>query len=112
MLYTIICIAAPFVLMWLWFTIKATKDPDVQAASMMHMSINDFNYYKKVYEKYWKAIEAEQKGGPIVNPDDFEESDSERWKWNAVRRYLDEKRMQDSRDRRNKMLEEIRKPRL
>jgi len=48
LLWIISFIALSFILHWLYYTIKATKDPDVIAATKLDMLITHYNKYKKI----------------------------------------------------------------
>lgn len=51
-LFGVGAIVVGFLLYWLYLTIKAMKDPDVQAASSLRMSIKRYHLYKKIYDEY------------------------------------------------------------
>ena len=58
LIYTLIAIVAYFILGWIYFAIKAFKDPDVQEASKLRMSIKNFRKYRSIYDEektYLKA---------------------------------------------------------
>lgn len=40
------------ILYWLFLTAKALKDPDVQIASNLHMSVARYRHYQKLYDEY------------------------------------------------------------
>ncbi len=42
-----------FLIIWIYYSLKALKDPDVQAASKLGMSITRFRKYERLYEEYW-----------------------------------------------------------
>lgn len=48
----IIAIVAGAIIWWLIGTIKAMKDPDVQAASNLKMSITRFHLYQRLWNEY------------------------------------------------------------
>lgn len=51
LIYGLIAIAAYFIIGWLYFTIKAFKDPDVQEASKLRMSVKNFRKYREIYDE-------------------------------------------------------------
>lgn len=51
-LYGIIGIVAVLFIGWLYYSVKALKDPDVQAAADLRMSITRFHHYQKLYDEY------------------------------------------------------------
>lgn len=46
-----------FVIYWIQESIKAVKDPDVQAASDLRMSISRFRLYKRLWDEYQEYME-------------------------------------------------------
>lgn len=53
----IAAIAASIVMMWLYGVIKATKDPDVKAASKLGIPINRYHKYKEWYDEHQRLME-------------------------------------------------------
>lgn len=51
-LFGVGAVVVGFLFLWLYLTVKAMKDPDVQAASSLHMSIKRYYLYKKIYDEY------------------------------------------------------------
>lgn len=51
LIYALIAIAVYFILEWAYFMFKAFKDPDVQAASKLRMSIKHYRKYKEIYDE-------------------------------------------------------------
>lgn len=55
-------VLAGFFLMWLVLSIKAIKDPDVQAASKLGMDIRRFHKYQEIFDE---QCECHRNGTPI-----------------------------------------------
>lgn len=51
-LYGIAAVVIGAIIYWIFLTIKAMKDPDVQAASSLRMNINRFRHYQRLYDEY------------------------------------------------------------
>lgn len=51
-LYGIIVAVIGAILYWLYLTAKAMKDPDVQIASNLRMSIKSYRRYQRLYDEY------------------------------------------------------------
>ena len=51
-LYGICAVVAGAIIYWLYGTIKAIKDPDVQIAANLRMSINRYRHYQHLYDEY------------------------------------------------------------
>lgn len=52
---------------WNWY--KATKDPDVQAASDLRMNVFNYRHYRKLYDDYSKFMQ--QHGPSSKESDDY-----------------------------------------
>lgn len=48
----LVVVAVGAIAYWAYLSIKAVKDPDVQAASSLKMSITRFHNYQKLYDEY------------------------------------------------------------
>lgn len=48
----IFSVLAYFLMMWLTATFKALKDPDVQIASELRMSVKRYRHYQRLYDEY------------------------------------------------------------
>ena len=55
-LYPLAVLGGFFILFWLYHSIKAAKDPNVKAASALHMTIGRYNLYKELFEKHQAAM--------------------------------------------------------
>lgn len=53
LLYGIILIAIALLIGWLWHFFKALKDPDVQNASRLRMSVMRYRHYQRLYDEYY-----------------------------------------------------------
>lgn len=51
-LYPLIALGGLFVVVFIYNLIKASKDPNVKAASALHMTIGRYNLYKELFEKH------------------------------------------------------------
>lgn len=51
-LYGIGALALGAIIYWLFLTFKAMKDPDVQIASDLRMSIQHYRHYQKLFDEY------------------------------------------------------------
>ncbi len=49
-------VLAGAVLFWLYESIKSKKDPDVQAASNLRMSVNRFRKYQRLYDEFFDCM--------------------------------------------------------
>ena len=52
LLYGLCALVVGAVLYWLYLTAKALKDPDVQIASNLRMSIKRYRHYQRLYDEY------------------------------------------------------------
>lgn len=50
--YGLCAVVLVAILYWLFLTVKAMKDPDVQIASTLRMSITRYRHYQKLYDEY------------------------------------------------------------
>lgn len=48
----VIAVVSGAIVWWIVGTIKSTKDPDVQAASNLRMSVSRFRLYKRLWDEY------------------------------------------------------------
>lgn len=55
-LYPLIALGGLFVVVFIYNFFKASKDPDVKAASALHMTIGRYNLYKELFEKHQAAM--------------------------------------------------------
>lgn len=55
-LYPLIALGGLFVVVFIYNFIKASKDPNVKAASALHMTIGRYNLYKELFEKHQAAM--------------------------------------------------------
>ena len=55
-LYGFAAVGLGVIVMWLYYSIKAIKDPDVKAATDLRMTIGRYNLYKRLYEKHQSAM--------------------------------------------------------
>lgn len=51
-LYSICAVVVGVVVYWLYQTFKALKDPDVQIATDLRMSVKRYRHYQKLYDEY------------------------------------------------------------
>ena len=51
LIYALIAIAVYFILGWIYFAIKAFKDPDVQEASKLRMTVKNYHKYQSIYDE-------------------------------------------------------------
>lgn len=51
-LYGLLAVVIAAVLYWFYQTIKAMKDPDVQIATSLRMSVKRYRHYQKLYDEY------------------------------------------------------------
>lgn len=52
LIYGIGAVIVGIILYWLYLTAKAMKDPDVQIATDLRMSIKRFRHYQRLYDEY------------------------------------------------------------
>ena len=45
-----------FIISWIYQTIKAMKDPDVQTASKLRMSVKRYRKYQRLYDAHWEIM--------------------------------------------------------
>lgn len=57
LLFILGAIVLSFILQWLYYTIKATKDPDVIASNKLGMSIRHYNKYMEIQNGLQKLYE-------------------------------------------------------
>ena len=51
-LYGLCVVVGGAILYWLYLSVKSVKDPDVQAASDLRMSITKYRHYQRLYDEY------------------------------------------------------------
>lgn len=49
-------VAAGFIIGLVYNMVKASKDPDVQAASDLRMTIGNYRKYKRLYDAHWEIM--------------------------------------------------------
>lgn len=56
-IYWLAAVGLGVIVMWIYHSIKAVKDPDVQAASDLRMSVTRYRLYKELFDKHQEAIQ-------------------------------------------------------
>lgn len=56
-LYGIGTVVLGFVIYWIYMSVKALKDPDVQIATNLRMSVKRYRHYERLYNEYQQFIE-------------------------------------------------------
>ncbi len=52
LIYGIGAVVVGIILYWLYLTAKALKDPDVQIATDLRLSIKKYRHYQRLYDEY------------------------------------------------------------
>ncbi len=52
LIYGLCLVGIYFLCGWLWHFFKALKDPDVNAAADLRMTISEYRLYQKLYDEY------------------------------------------------------------
>lgn len=93
----IIAIFAGGIIWWIIETIKAIKDPDVQAASNLRMSISRYRLYKRLWDEYQEYMKVHG-----INSKESEEKFKEIFKqvpnpneWRRFGQYMEEKQRKE-----------------
>ena len=68
----IFSVLAYFLMMWLTATFKALKDPDVQIASELRMSVKRYRHYQRLYDEYQEFM-AEHRVDSHASEEKFKE---------------------------------------
>lgn len=96
----ILAILAGGIIWWIIETIKAIKDPDVQAASNLRMSISRYRLYKRLWDEYQEYMKVHG-----INSKESEEKFKEIFKqvpnpneWRRFGQYMEEKQMKEMMD--------------
>lgn len=55
-LYPLIVLGGLFLISWIYNSIKASKDPEVRAASNLRMTTKRYRLYKELFEKHQAAM--------------------------------------------------------
>lgn len=55
-LYGIVVVVVGIILYWLFMTLKAMRDPDVQIATDLRMSVKRYRHYQRLYDEYQEFI--------------------------------------------------------
>ncbi len=63
-IYSLSILAVLFFIYWIYGFVKALKDPDVQEASKLHMSVKRYRIYKEIFEEQTKCYD---EGLPVPN---------------------------------------------
>ncbi len=86
-----------FVIYWIQESIKAAKDPDVQAASNLRMSITRFRLYQRLWDEYQEYMKVHG-----INSRESEEKFKEIFKqipntneWSRFGQYMEKKQREE-----------------
>ena len=93
LIYALIAVAAYFILGWIYFTVKALKDPDVQEASKLRMQVKNFRKYRSIYDEEMTYLKAGK-----TQPNRYEEiSNFNEWRrYQQYRQEIADKQYYDS----------------
>ena len=96
-LYGLCALVVGAVLYWLYQTAKAMKDPDVQIASNLRMSIKRYRHYQRLYDEYQAFMlerGADSQASEKKFLEIFKQIDNPN-EWRRYQAYREEKQMED-----------------
>ena len=95
-IFTVLAFA---ILTWLAYSIKATKDPDVQMAAQLKIPLTRYRHYQRLYDEYQEFMKkngAKSRASEEKFNEIFKQIDNPN-EWRRYSAYREEKQMQDIR---------------